>query len=78
MEANGISDTKSRLGPAKYVRIDGDRAYVVVPDFYSYTRKGKPVREDLLWTFVATKLGADWKFSADSSRRNLEHGFRWH
>jgi hypothetical protein len=61
MEAAGISDTKSKLGPAKYIRIDGDRAYVAVVDTYTYKRKGKPVRENLLWTFVASKVGADWK-----------------
>ena len=60
-EANGITDTNSRLGATKHVKIEGDRAYAAVADTYTYKRKGKPVREDLVWTFAARKVGAEWK-----------------
>jgi len=60
-EASGITDAKSKLGATKFIRIEGDHAYVTIEDFFSYKRKGKAVREDLLWTFVAVGSGADWK-----------------
>ena len=56
-----ITHTTSQLGAVKFVRMEGDRAYVAIVDDYRYERAGAAVREDLLWTFVAQKTGQDWK-----------------
>lgn len=42
---NGITGGVVTLGMPRHVDIAGDRAYVVVPADYAYTKKGKPVKE---------------------------------
>jgi len=60
-EASALTDAKSKLGATKFIRIEGDRAYVTIEDHFAYKRKGRPVREDLLWSFVATQVDGSWK-----------------
>ncbi|HTO05477.1 MAG TPA: nuclear transport factor 2 family protein [Myxococcota bacterium] len=72
-EERGMTDPKSRLGATKFIRIEGDRAYVTVEDHFAYKRKGRAVREDLLWTFVATQASGDWKLVSWSFSGGAKH-----
>jgi hypothetical protein len=62
--ANKITDGRSAFGDPIYVRIDNDLAFVCVHETYTYKRAGSPVREDLIWTYVAHKTASGWKLGS--------------
>jgi hypothetical protein len=59
-----ITDGASALGPPTYVRVEGDQAYAVFPDHYSYKRDGVRVDERATWTITARKSAGGWRIVA--------------
>ncbi len=59
---NGISDGNVTIGEPRHVDVIGDRAYVVVLANYTYSEKGKTMKETgSTWTFTLQKVEADWR-----------------
>ena len=59
--ALGNTDGHVANGAAAREVVSGDRAYVVVPAVYSFTRKGVAMREPAQFTFVLHKDKPGWK-----------------
>jgi ketosteroid isomerase-like protein len=60
------TDGHSVLGPPTYIRVDGNQAYAVFPDQFSYKRAGVPISEDGTATFALRKTGTGWKIKGFS------------
>ncbi len=58
------TETKTVVGPARYVRSEGERVYAVFPVTYTYKKAGAPVREDLVWSLVALRTAQGLKFES--------------
>ena len=60
----GISDETFTIGSLQQLIISGDRAYTVLPITYTFTQKGKRVREHATGTLVLHKTAAGWRIAA--------------
>ena len=60
----GISDETFMIGNPQQLIISGDRAYTVLPITYTFTKKGKHVRELATGTLVLHKTAAGWRIAA--------------
>lgn len=68
---NGITEGLVTLGKPKYLDINGDRAYAVIPSNYAFKRKGKPVKEiGSMFTFALQKTEAGWRITGWSWAKN--------
>lgn len=68
---NEISEGMVALNKPRHVDIDGDRAYVVVPASYAFTKKGSPVKETLSTLTVALENGEKgWRITAWAWTKN--------
>ena len=68
---NGITDGHVTLAKPRHVDVNGDHAYVVVPDNYRFKQKGKAVNETgSILTVVLQKSGAEWKITGWSWTKN--------
>lgn len=68
---NAITDGLVTLGKPKHLDVAGDRAYVVIPAAYAYTKAGKPVKEtDSAFTLVLHKGAHGWRIVAWSWAKN--------
>jgi len=65
-DLNKDTDSFSVLGPPTFIRIEGDRAYAVFPDHFTYKRHGVRVNEDARWTFTAQNSPTGWHIVATS------------
>jgi len=61
---NQISDATGTIGTPKQFIVNGDRAYVVFPATFSYTEKGKPVKNTATVTFSLQKTALGWRITA--------------
>ena len=60
----GISEEIFTLGRPQQLIISGDRAYTVLPITYTFTEKGKRVRELATGTLVLHRTAAGWRIAA--------------
>jgi hypothetical protein len=60
----GITDTSATMGEPQQFMVSGDRAYVVLPTTFSYTQKGKHLKETATSTLVLQKTAAGWRVNA--------------
>jgi SnoaL-like domain len=60
----GISDETFTIENPQQLIISGDRAYTVLPITYTFTQKGKRVREHATGTLVLHKTAAGWRIAA--------------
>jgi ketosteroid isomerase-like protein len=61
---NGITGGLVTLNEPRYVEVSGDRAYVVAPANYIYTRQGKPVKEaGSILTLALQKGASGWRIT---------------
>ena len=64
-KANDITDAAVTLGKPRHIDITAERAYVVVPVGYTFTMKGKPMKQTGSIITVALQKGASgWHMSA--------------
>jgi len=61
--AHAVTGPKLVIGKARRIRIEGDRAYVVVPADYSFKAKGKTVMEHAQMTYTLDKTSTGWKIA---------------
>jgi ketosteroid isomerase-like protein len=65
MERNeGISACTASVGPKGNVVVEGATAYAVYPATVNCTRRGKPLADPGVWTFVLHKGAAGWKIAS--------------
>lgn len=62
-KAHGRAAGKVTLAQPRVVSVEGDRGYVVVPVIYTFTQKGKPMREPATMTFAVHHGAAGWKIA---------------
>lgn len=62
-KAHGRAGGVVTLARPRVMTTDGDRAYVVAPAVYTFTQKGKPMREPATMTFALHKGAAGWKIA---------------
>ena len=68
---NGITDGNVTLGKPKHVDVSGDRAYVVIPSDYAFTKNGKPVKETgSMFTIALRKEAAGWRVAGWAWAKN--------
>ena len=60
----GVSDETFTIGNPHQLIISGDRAYTVLPVTYTFTQKGKRVKELATGTLVLSKTTAGWRIAA--------------
>jgi hypothetical protein len=58
------TDMKTEVGPARYVRAEGDRVYAAFPVTYTYKKAGVAVIETLAWSVVARRTAQGLKFES--------------
>jgi hypothetical protein len=59
-DRNGDSGFTTQFGKPVYIRIEGDRAFVVTPDHYTYKRHGAPMAEDSLMSAALVRTDKGW------------------
>jgi hypothetical protein len=60
-KANEITTQAVTLGKPRHIDITADRAYAVVPVTYTFTTKGKPMKQSgSLITVTLQKVGSGW------------------
>ena len=70
-QKKGLTKPLVTLGKPRHVDVTGDRAYVVVPATYSYTLKGKAMKEpNCTLTVALQKAAAGWRIAAWSWSKN--------
>ncbi len=62
-KAAGITAEQVAIKPATRTVMAGDRAYVIVPAVYSFTRNGVAMREPAQFAFAMHKTGKTWKIA---------------
>ena len=62
-EQSGITDEDAPLGTPQTVDVNGDRAYFVAPMTYTYTKHGKPVKENATFSVSLHRTSAGWKIT---------------
>lgn len=62
-KAHGRAGGVVTLAKPRVMTMDGDRAYVVAPAVYTFTQKGKPMREPATMTFALHKGASGWKIA---------------
>ena len=68
---NVITEGVVTLGAPKHTDIAGDRAYVVAPADYAFTKAGKPVKETAsMLTIALQKSAAGWRIIGWSWSKN--------
>jgi len=61
----GVTDATVTLGKVRYIEVESDHAYVVVPTDFSYKANGKPMGETgATWTLVLHKGASGWRITA--------------
>lgn len=60
----GATDAAGTIGSPRHLIISADRAYVVVPTTFAFTRKGKRVSQIATATFALRKTAAGWRITA--------------
>ena len=63
-KAKGYSDQHVKIGLPKREVIGGNKAYVIVPSDYGFTRGGVKYHEVAQMTFTLVKGSAGWKISS--------------
>ena len=63
-EKNGITGGGAPLGKPWTVDVTGDRAYFVAPMTYSYTQRGKAVKESAAFAVALKRTQAGWRITA--------------
>lgn len=64
-KAHGITPGAVTLGKPRHVDVTGQRAYVVVPASYSFTEKGKAMKESgSVITVALQKAASGWRMTA--------------
>jgi hypothetical protein len=63
-QQQGATDATGTIGEPQQLIISGDRAYVVLPATYAFTKVGKRVNETATATLVLHKSGAGWRITA--------------
>lgn len=63
-KAQGRADGKVTLGMPQVATTEGDRAYVVIRAVYTFTQKGKPMREPATMSYALHKGAGGWKIAA--------------
>ena len=59
---NGITDGIVGIGKPRHVDVTGDRAYVVVPAWYTWKQNGKAKKEtNATWTLTLQKGNDGWR-----------------
>jgi len=66
-----IADGVVTLGKPKHVDVMADHAYVVIPSDYTYTKKGKAMKQTAsAFTFALQKGASGWRITGWSWSRN--------
>jgi hypothetical protein len=59
----GITDGAATLGKPLHIDVTGDRAYAVYPATITFKEKGKPGKNEGLWSFAMQKVGGSWRIA---------------
>lgn len=61
-QKKGITDVIIGTGKPRHVDLTGDRAYVVIPGWYTYKQNGKPKKQSgATWTLALQKGKDGWR-----------------
>jgi len=63
-QQTGLSNATGTIGKPKQFIVTGDRAYVVLPATFSYTQKGKAVKNTATVTFSLRRTTDGWRITA--------------
>ncbi len=67
----GIAGGVVTLGAPTHVDVSGDRAYIVIPSDYTFTQRGKPMKETgSMFTFALRRTAAGWRITGWSWARH--------
>jgi ketosteroid isomerase-like protein len=64
--AYALTDAKVQLGPSRRALVEGDHAYVVLPEVFTYRQDGRAMRLSGLHTFSLRKGADGWKITVSA------------